>query len=317
MRLNVLGVVVAVAVVGCGPQEAGVELVGDGRDGQSAALEVASVDQPSTVDAVSWNVEWYGDPLHGPTDEATQQANVRRVAAGLAPDLLGLVEVVSEDAFQAVVQAMPAHDGLLVTDPRVVGGAANYSADEQKVALIFHKRFTVESAQVVVTEASYAFAGRPPLEVHLRFTENGKPRTLVVLVAHFKAMANADGYRRRTAASAALKAYLDATYAGRWVLTMGDLNDDVDASTYRQSVSPFANFVADPGYRFVTKALSDANQSTTVGFSSTIDHHLVTRALAARYVEGSVQVLHPDLVVPSYGTSTSDHYPVLSRYDLR
>ena len=36
------------------------------------------------------------------------------------------------------------------------------------------------------------------MEVKLSFPEDGAPRTLVVLVAHFKAMANVDGYTRRT-----------------------------------------------------------------------------------------------------------------------
>jgi hypothetical protein len=43
-----------------------------------------------------------------------------------------------------------------------------------------------------------------------------------------------------------------------------------------------------------------------------IDHHLVSALLAADYVESSAAVLHP--VVPAYGTTTSDHYPVVSRY---
>jgi endonuclease/exonuclease/phosphatase family metal-dependent hydrolase len=136
-------------------------------------------------------------------------------------------------------------------------------------------------------------------------------------VAHFKAMANADGYARRKEAAAALKVFLDTEYASRWVLTVGDLNDDLDRSTYRGYTSPFADLVADPNYRFTTDALTASGTPTTVGFSSTIDHHLATNELAQRFVEGSAKVLRVDAFVPSYGTTTSDHYPVLTRYDLR
>ena len=103
----------------------------------------------------------------------------------------------------------------------------------------------------------------------------------------------------------------------RWLLTIGDLNDDIDKSTYRGYASPFAALAADPAYRFTTEALTLTNTPTTVGFSSTIDHHLATDELAERFVTDSAKVLRVDAFIASYGTTTSDHYPVLTRYDLR
>ncbi len=280
-------------------------------------LRLAKEDRSDTLDVMSWNVEWLGSVENGPTDEALQQANVAKVLKQTAPDLIGLVEVVSEDAFAAVVAKLPSHRGLLVTAPTVASGSAYYSANEQKVGLLYHQRFTVESARVVLVDSQYSFAGRPPLEVKLRFEENGKPRTLVVVVAHFKAMANLDGYTRRTEAAAAMKRWLDAEYVGRWVLVVGDFNDDVDVSTYRRSATPFAPFVADANYRFTTDALTKANVSTTLTFSSTIDHHLATASLASRFLEGSAKVVKVPDVIPDAKTTTSDHLPVLTRYDLR
>lgn len=280
-------------------------------------LAVPSEDRPDSVDVGSWNVEWYGDAVNGPSPETRQQLNVERVLRQLELDLLGLVEVVSPDAFRHAVEQLPDHDGLLATDARVENGAAFYGASEQKVALVFRKRFTVESARLVLTEQSYAFAGRPPLEVKLRFSEGGRARTLVVLVAHLKAMADYDGWTRRGKAAAALKTYLDVTYPDRWVLVVGDWNDDVDVSTYRGRESPFASLVQSAEYRFTTASLSAASTPTTVGFASTIDHHLATDELAARYVEGSAHVVRLDRYVRAYGESTSDHYPVVTRYDLR
>lgn len=284
---------------------------------EAQELTVPGEDRPDSVDIGSWNVEWYGDPMNGPSPETRQQLNVERVLRQLDLDLLGLVEVVSPDAFRHAVEQLPDHDGVLATDARVESGAAFYGASEQKVGLVFRRRFTVESARLVLTEQSYVFAGRPPLEVKLRFSEGGRARTLVVIVAHFKAMADFDGWTRRGKAAAALKAYLDATYPDRWVAVVGDWNDDVDVSTYRGRETPFAGFVNDPGYRFTTAALSASNAPTTVGFASTIDHHLATNELAARYVDGSAHVVRLDRYVTSYGTTTSDHYPVVTRYDLR
>ncbi len=318
MNLRTLSLL-AVLLAACGPSQVtvDVETPPEMLTNTAAELKVPREDRVNTVDIGSWNVEWFGDTTNGPTDEAKQQANVAQVLAQLDLDLVGLVEVVSEEAFKALMAKLPDHEGLIVTDPRVTGGKSYYSANEQKVALVYRKRFTVDSARVVLTESAWQFGGRPPMEVKLSFAEGGKPRTLVVMVAHFKAMANLDGYTRRVAAAAALKTYLDTEYPRSWVLVVGDLNDDIDTSTYHSSVSPFASLVADPAYRFTTDTLTATNQSTTVHFSSTIDHHLATHELAARYVTNSAKVLRVDSVIKDYGTTTTDHYPVLTRYDLR
>ena len=327
MKTRIATVLLLLLVVGCGPAELTAGAPDESIDAAASSsvatagsqLRLPSEDRSDTVDVGSWNVEWFGSTRagQGPTNEALQQANVTRVLKDTNLDLVGLVEVVSEQAFAGVVSQLPEHDGLVVTDPRVVGGSTYYSPSEQKVALVFRKRFTVESARVVMTESAFAFGGRPPMEVHLSFLEGGKPRALVVLVAHFKAMANADGYARRVEAAAALKAFLDAEYPRKWVLVVGDFNDDLVTSTYRGHESPFVTLAHDAAYRFTTDALSATHQPTTVAFSSTIDHHLATDDLATRFVEGSAKVLHPETFIAAYGTSTSDHYPVLTRYDVR
>lgn len=313
---------VTLSFAACGPadSDAVVSVVDDTPefDDVAASLRMPSEDRAETVDVGSWNVEWFGSPEDGPLDEVVQQRNVKNIIKQTNLDLVGLVEVVNEEAFKTLMAGLPAYDGLLVTDPRVVNGAAYYYGGEQKVALLFKRRFTVDSAKVVVTEQNYAWAGRPPMEVHLSFTEDGAPRTLVVLVAHFKAMANYDGYTRRITAANALKYYLDAAYPNRWVLTIGDFNDDIDVSTYQRKVSPFAPFVNDVAkYRFTTDSLSAAGTSTTTNFSSTIDHHLATDELARRFVAGSAKVLRPEAWVADYALNTADHYPVVTRYDLR
>lgn len=307
------------AAFACAPSVAEIEAVDAApvEEAQSELKRIPSQDRPETVDVGSWNVEWFGDAEEGPADEAKQQANVARVLRETDLDLVGLVEVVSEQALRDAVATMPGHAVLNVTDALVENGAAYYRPSEQKVALVYKTRFTVESARVVLTEASTLFAGRPPLEVKLRWAESGRARTMIVVVAHFKAMANWDGWNRRTQAAAALKTWLDATYASRWVLVIGDFNDDLDASTYWGRTSPFANFTADPAYRFTTDALTAGQIPTTVHYANTIDHHLATNELAARFVEGSAQVIGVDAFITGYGETTSDHYPVLTRYDLR
>lgn len=294
-------------------------VLGQGPPGDGARAEplAASLDEADTIDVGCWNVEWFGDDERGPGDDVLQGDHVATVLGTMDLDLVGLVEVVAAPAFDTLLDQLPGTAGLLVTDPRVEGGADAYGADEQKVALLYRERFRVTAARVILVEESWAFAGRPPMEVSLAFEEQGRPRTLDVVVAHFKAMADADGHRRRQRAAQALKAWLEAEHPRDWVLVVGDFNDDLDESTWRGAASPFAGFVDDADYRFTTASLTEAGVSTTVRFRSTIDHHLATASLARRFVEGSARVIGAEGLIPDYGETTSDHYPVLTRYDLR
>lgn len=302
----------------CGPDAASVAAEPGPADAADASpLGAGALDPSETVDVGSWNVEWFGAPDRGPADEALQLHNTATVLRALDLDLVGLVEIVSEQSFDALVAALPGYRGLLVTAPAVQGGRASYGTDEQKVALLLRDRFRVTGARVVLAEESWSFAGRPPMEVSLAFTERGRNRTLTVVVAHFKAMATEDGYTRRLRAAAALERWLSTEHPRDWVLVVGDFNDDLDRSTWSGHPSPFAALLLDPDYRFTTQALTETDTSTTVNFRSTIDHHLATASLGRRFVEGSARVMRPDAWVDQYAQTTSDHYPVTTRYDLR
>ncbi len=68
-------------------------------------------------------------------------------------------------------------------------------------------------------------------------------------------------------------------------------------------------------YAFVTRPLSLAGESASTSFSDLIDHTLATDEVLAHYLPSSVHVLRPAWISDFDGT-TSDHYPVLSRYDF-
>lgn len=136
-----------------------------------------------------------------------------------------------------------------------------------------------------------------------------------MVVLHAKAFDDTVSWTRRRDAGVALKAYLDATYPTQKVAVIGDWNDDVDVSITAGRASPYQPFVADSArYRFPTAALSAARVSSTTRFPDLIDHHLVTNELAAAYVAGSATVYRLDEHIAGYAATTSDHYPVLTRY---
>ncbi|MFF2573505.1 lamin tail domain-containing protein [Streptomyces sp. NPDC058084] len=287
----------------------------------NAATAIPSQGSPTQLDVGNWNVEWFGAPDFGPTDEALQQQNVREVMAGADMDVWGLSEVVSTSAFDTLVAGMPGYTGVVANDPIVTNGAQYYSDfgnTEQKVALVWRSSMaTLVSAKVILTEQNSNFAGRPPVEFTLRGTFDGVTRDLVFIVLHAKSGSAQDAWNLRNPASQALKSYLDTTYPTQNVFVVGDWNDDVDTSITSGKASPYANFVNDAArYTFPTRALSLAGVSSTAGYPDFIDHQLTTNEVQAKYVAGSATAFQPQPYIPNYATTTSDHYPVLARYNF-
>jgi endonuclease/exonuclease/phosphatase family metal-dependent hydrolase len=281
--------------------------------------ELPARGEATTLDIASWNIEWFGASDFGPPDEALQLRNVRSVIAGTDFDVWGLVEIVDNAQWQRLLDQLPGYTGFLASDPSVIDGPAYYNdfeGTEQKVGILYKSALaTVPDARVILTEHDHDVAGRPPLQVTLRVTLNGSTEDIVVIVMHSKCCSDTTSWQRRVNASDALKAYLDATFPAQKLWVIGDFNDDLDTSISSGRASPYANFVADPArYTFPTQALTAARVASTVRYSDMIDHHLNTAASNARYLADSASVGRVDQYIPGYGDTTSDHYPVLSRY---
>ncbi|WP_223753488.1 lamin tail domain-containing protein [Myxococcus sp. RHSTA-1-4] len=278
------------------------------------------------VSVANWNIEWFGDTTYGPSDEPLQLANAQAVIADAGADIWGLAEIVSTSQFNELKAQLPGYDGFLADDAtRVPSGASYYRTNEQKLGVLFKSDVVrVLGADVVLTQYDNDFAGRPPLRVDLRVTRGGASVDMTVLVVHLKATTSADptdDYNQRVAAAGRLKSYLDTQLPTQRVMVVGDWNDDVDVSTVTDPVTqqkrdtPFRDFVSDTAdYTFATQALSLANVGSTVGRSTFIDHQLATNEVYAAYVANSTTVIRP--AITGYKDNTSDHYPILSRYDF-
>ncbi|RKH68502.1 endonuclease [Corallococcus aberystwythensis] len=203
----------------------------------------------------------------------------------------------------------------------VLSGASLYSAGEQKPGILYDSTLTYRNAQVILTAQAADFGGRPPLRVDFTTRIHGEDAPLVIIVTHMKAFEDMTSYGQRQRSATALKSYLDQWLPEARVLVIGDWNDDLDHSISTQNgvalPTPFANFLGDPThYTFLTQVLTDSNRYTTTEYDEVIDHALVTDEVAVDAVPGGVQVLRPDSFIPDYAHTVSDHYPVLTRYDL-
>jgi hypothetical protein len=135
-----------------------------------------------------------------------------------------------------------------------------------------------------------------------------------VVAMHAKAQGAFDDWQRRRDGAEALADYLDSERADDDVLVIGDYNDDLDQSIRSSSPSPYAALAED--HFFATAALSAANVPTTTFGHLPIDHALAGGALAGAYRDGSALVFPADDYIEDYAHTTSDHFPVLMRFDL-
>lgn len=299
----------------CAPTDAGVQRTLTGPDGPSF-VTIPAKGTTATLDVASWNIEWFGATGSGPSNETLQLQNARDVINGTGFDIWGVAEITGQSAWNNLESQLSGYTGFLASESVVTNGAAYYGSTEQKVGILYRSSMaTLLGAKVILTANDSDFAGRPPLEVRLRVTLNGATEDVVVIVLHMKAFNDATSWQKRVNASNALKAYLDATWPTQKVIVVGDWNDDVDTSITAGKATPFANFVNDAAdYAFPTRALSLAGVSSTTSYPDLIDHHLATNEMYGTLVSGSTEVYRVDSFIASYDATTSDHFPVLSRY---
>ncbi|WP_217277646.1 lamin tail domain-containing protein [Corallococcus exiguus] len=302
-------------------------------EGQTASARlIVMVQPPLTLFTVGhWNLEWFGAPNQGPANSTSdggmtddlQVAGATSVIRGAEAHVWGLVEMVDTVDFNTLLSGLPGnYRGFLANNTTyVLSGTSLYSAGEQKPGIVYDSSLTYRSAQIILTAQAADFGGRPPLRVDFTTRIHGEDAPLVVIVTHMKAFEDMTSYGQRQRSSTALKSYLDQWLPEARVLVIGDWNDDLDHSISTQNgvalTTPYANFLDDPThYTFLTKVLTDATIRTTTEYNDVIDHTLVTDEVAVDAVPGGVQVLRPDATIPDYARTVSDHYPVITRYDL-
>jgi endonuclease/exonuclease/phosphatase family metal-dependent hydrolase len=273
--------------------------------------QVPKIGTDTTLDIGTWNIEWFGDSLNGPSNEVTQLKNVTEVIQGMNLDLLGLCEI-SNAGYWAKLQSNLPDYGAVLT---------NYS-QTQKTGLLYRKSmFRLLYSKSILLAFDYEFAsGRFPLEVALETQWGTKKDTMYIWVMHLKANTGSTSekltsYNRRAKAAEELKNYLDPKKRWKGVV-LGDWNDDLDVSIVSGKASPFVDWRNDTNYVFPSYRLSLAKQKSTASYSEMIDHMCVTTSMKSNWLLNQSGVMVGDAYVPSYRFNTSDHYPVWARFSM-
>lgn len=292
---------------------------GDDPPGNGANLEASPpVEADGILEAVTWNLEWYGDHAYsdsdnGPEDEELQTRNIKQVMDSLKADLYAFQEVYSQEAIEDLADLHEGYEGFV----------AGHITWIQKTGFLYNTRAVeyVDSGEIGAGEGQdyEDWAGRYPLWFRFNYRWQGSSIPVYAVVIHAKAGAGANDYERRSRAAKALYDYLAGERPDARILLLGDYNDDVDVSIHEQQPTPYRDFVNDPmAFDVLTDTLSAQGIPSTTGYPDMVDHITVSDEFFPWYVRGSAEAYRrAENWIGSYGRTTSDHYPVRVRLDLR
>ncbi|GAA4456657.1 hypothetical protein GCM10023189_26210 [Nibrella saemangeumensis] len=306
-----------------------------------------------TLDIATWNMEFFGadagvincptGPLPyndmGPVNENLQQTNGTAVLNKLNADIIAVQEMSDVSRLQAAVAAMPGSYSYICSDrfsyyfqdectqvpsgnPPTVFGPTSLA---QKVCVIYNTATVTPllAETQALLDGAYNYptgngwsSGRLPFLFVADATIDGITKRIHVVNIHAKSGSATSDYDRRKQDILDLKAVLDANYPNANLILLGDYNDKLNGSIATGKVSTYEPFVSDvTGYSALTTPLENQGCSTFNSSSSFIDHMIVSNDLARAYVTNTAYVLQP-LSIPNYANTTSDHNPVVARFDL-
>jgi hypothetical protein len=299
-------------------------------------LRGSSIDPAITLEVVNWNIEWFGSTVNGPRNEELQEQNVVKIMKEVNADVYGLMEIVDEAKLARVVNQLEGY-AYTISDfgshVNPFSGTNSTLAEAQKLAFVY--KTSVVSVKEVRPMLSYELntqadakdnpsfynwsSGRYPYLMDADVTLGGKTKNIKFVLVHAKAnTAPLDkSYERRKAGADALHDSLKILWPEQEIIVFGDFNDDLDVSiTTNYTTTSWNKFTEDgEEYNALTLPLSLAGKKSTVSYNDIIDHVVVSNEMSRWYMNSTASILTDvNSLVSNYGGTTSDHYPVFSRY---
>ncbi|HYG16191.1 MAG TPA: endonuclease/exonuclease/phosphatase family protein [Bacteroidia bacterium] len=275
--------------------------------------QIPKLGNDTLLDIATWNIEWLGNTGFGPTDESLQYNNVKTVLTQTDWDVIAFQEVSDHNTYLNLSDELAFKYGTFISTYTPV----------QKTGIYFKKSMFEMIApltqNILLPYSSNPFAGRPPLQVALKTLGGNKTDTLYFIVVHLKAHTGnlQASYNMRKDAALNIKDYMEQDLAGKKVIVIGDWNDDVDASIYNNSETPFKSFV-DAGYMFPTRKLSDEGKDSWAFGENMVDHIMTSKSLDSLYIPASAQIFdNASSYIPNFSNNTSDHFPVYAFFNWK
>lgn len=315
---------------------------------QVGSLTGSSLPKAETYDVVSYNLEFFGAPTsaYGPTDKTLQLENVAKVMNKLDADVYVVQEVSSDAQIDALIQKISVNGK---TFDKKISTSWSYSWDPnsdptfppQKLVVLYNTQTTsVKKTRVMFkefydelrsgtktlsnypggTSSSFFSSGRLPYMVTIETNLNGIKNEINLVDLHARANSGSDvsRYNMRKYDAQVLKDSLDTHYPNANIMILGDYNDDVKASVITPLPSSYESFVTDTNnYKALTLEISQAGAFSFLSSGGFLDHIMISNELVDQYIAGSTTVYDPRSEIANYINTTSDHGPVMARFQLK
>ncbi|WP_278010930.1 T9SS-dependent choice-of-anchor J family protein [Flavobacterium gyeonganense] len=323
-------------------------VAGTSLNKQVGSLTGSSLPKAETFDVVTYNLEFFGAPTsaYGPSNKALQLDNIATVMNKLDADVYVVQEVSSDAQIDNLIQKLNVNGK---TFDKAISTSWSYSWDPtsdptfppQKLVVIYNTQTTtVKKTRVMFKDfydelragtktlanypggsnSSFFSSGRLPYMVTLETNLNGVKNEINFIDLHARANSGTDisRYNMRKYDTQVLKDSLDAHYPNANLILLGDYNDDVKASVIAGQPSSYEAFVTDTNnYKALTLEISQAGAFSFLSSGGFLDHITISNELVDQYVSGSTAVYDPRNDIESYTTTTSDHGPVIARFQLK
>ena len=328
------------------------KLTGTGLNQEIGSFKGSSLTKVETFDIVSYNLEFFGSDVKdisgtefGPTNDALQIDNVAKVMNTLNADVYAVQEVSDDAALDALVTKISVNGKTFAKSVSPVWSRSFQAPDPnfppQKLVVLYNTQTTtVKKTRVMFSKfydeiragtktlpnypggmgESFYSSGRLPYMVDIETNIGGVKKEIKIVDLHARANSGGDiaRYNMRKYDAEVLKDSLDAQYPTANLIVLGDYNDDVDQSVIAGNPSSYQKMVEDVArYNTLTLEISKAGAFSYLSSGGFLDHIVISNELTADYVPNSIMVYDPRSDVPNYVTTTSDHGPVVARFELK
>lgn len=250
----------------------------------------------SSLDIVTFNVEQF------PKEGYETIAELATLIKAMNADIIALQEITSTSDLDRL--------DVLLDDYRALEYPINNS--DWNLAYLYNPseiQIDASETKIIFDNDWYSFP-RPPFEIHA--THVPSSTDLILLNNHLKCCGGSDNENRRRTAAEQLHDYIDSNYPNDAVIVLGDLNDEIDGTSYSSNV--FWDFVNDPSHYSVADMPIATGSSlwwSYPSWPSHIDHIIITDELFD--MVDTLMTLKPDACYNDYPDVISDHRPVYLR----
>ncbi|HDQ99510.1 MAG TPA: hypothetical protein ENN51_04405 [candidate division WOR-3 bacterium] len=257
----------------------------------------------SCLEIVTWNIENF------PKASDSTLNRVQAAILRLGFDFYGIQEIQDTLAFIRLLAGLPGYAGLWSRD--------SYGSFYMKTGVIYKREMFVVS-RVRPLFWNNDSVTRPPLEMSVSATHNGRTLDFKLIVLHLKAGRSGADFAQRRATCRLLKEYIDGEVARgveeRFVV-IGDWNERLDEPRETNSLQAFIDDSL--GYQFLTWPFrSSSYHATHIPSSRVIDHLMMTAGVGPDYEGGRTETIRLDDEMAGYLAVMSDHRPVASWFPV-